>query len=119
MKKHVVKKTVRREKKMAYHDDPEPEFMSEEEPEAKPKDATPIVQRSEYGNQLVVDLDFTSTNPITLIHSFDSNLLNVSIISTGPPGCMIPSVEFTDSNTLTLTANTKGRFRCYIRVVPG
>ena len=84
---------------------------------------------TQYGNQLVVDLDFDLRSPIKVIHSLGSDSLFVSTInlpsSQGPthrgkPGVVagVPTFDFTDRDCLTVYC-TGGRWRVYITVVPG
>lgn len=90
------------------------------DPEPQPK-APLIVQQTQFKRQLVVDVDFTTTNTVKIAHSCHSDNLFVSIVNVSPETAWAipPAVTFDDEDNLTLTQTTaEGRFRVYIQVVP-
>lgn len=101
------------------------------EPEAAPMDwarddddiavqrTVAVVQQTKFRNQLVLDVDFSIANPISISHSFRSDTLFVAMVNIGVPGDVLPAVTFTSSNSFSLTTPTAtGKFRVYITVIP-
>jgi len=79
----------------------------------------PATQVTRFRHQLVMDLDFTLANPIVINHSFNSDMIYVSIINIGAAPILAPAMAFTNKNVMTLTAGgAAGQFRVYITVVP-
>ena len=97
---------------------PEPEpWSTDVEPE--PRRTSPVKQLTRFKNQLVIEVDFTLGNPVTVSHSFNTNMLWVSVTNIGGTTDTPPAVTFTSANTFSLTTPLNaGKFQVYVMVIP-
>ena len=85
----------------------------------EPQRVSPVKQLTRFKNQLVLEVDFTLGNPVTVAHSFNTNMLWVSVTNIGGTQDTPPAVTFTSPNSFSLTTPIgAGKFQVYVTVIP-